>query len=326
MQNKPNLGSGPAEAGGRLCEAKPIPGYAGRDEARGTGGVGQMCKTKPNLGKMGYLDGDALGRPIVRHRLDASLRETKPIQFGLGEPGSRTAKDAKRTQSGRVSGENAQLAKGRLCETKPIPPTASEGQILCRKRVMVNWTNAELRQNKANPPRPRVGRGLGDEMRLCKTKPICTHREESVGQAPPYTRAQSRQTNPIRPSLQARSLERENVRNEPNWDGCRAGTPNPRRVNDAKQSQPRAGWDNWGTMPPREPIVRNKPSRNDAGLGGARATWGVGRVQTKPIAGGDGFPIILLLHPSNIPSRGPVYKQSQFCYLGPITERRQAAV
>jgi hypothetical protein len=49
----------------------------------------------------------------------------------------------------------------------------------------------------------------------CETKPICTRGEESVGQAPPYKRAQLRQTNPIRPGRAGQTgILGGNVRNK----------------------------------------------------------------------------------------------------------------
>jgi hypothetical protein len=71
--NKPNLGRGNAKGkwfvGKELWLSGP---------AKSTG------KTKPNLGRTGNLGDGAREEPIVRHRLDAPLRETNPIEKKFG--------------------------------------------------------------------------------------------------------------------------------------------------------------------------------------------------------------------------------------------------
>jgi hypothetical protein len=99
-------------------------------------------------------------------------------------------------------------------QTKPIPLERREGQVLCGKEVMVNWTCNRLRQNKANlsiadcgldtdlrrdapcglPPRTRAGRS-------CKTNPICL-RTGRQGRG----WSQSCKTNPILPPNRQRGL------------------------------------------------------------------------------------------------------------------------
>ncbi len=83
------------------------------------------------------------------------------------------------------------------------------------------WRAERLRRewnapNKANLPGAGETGGAGPTLRqdvvrdarptkseLCETKPIGTRAEESVGQAPPYKRAQLGQTKPIRPGRAA---------------------------------------------------------------------------------------------------------------------------
>ncbi len=71
--------------------------------------------------------------------------------------------------------------RGRSCKTKPIARSGAPRRCL----------DCALETD--------LSRGDGS----CKTNPICTRPEESVGQAPPYLWMQLRQTNPIRPGWQA---------------------------------------------------------------------------------------------------------------------------
>ncbi len=88
-------------------------------------------------------------------------------------------------------------AGARRRQTKPIarsgaprrcPPALREGQVVCRKEVMVNGTCNRRRQNKANlPARPQTGVGQGSQQRsrrsgvLRQTNPIPDGRD-----APPF--------------------------------------------------------------------------------------------------------------------------------------------
>jgi hypothetical protein len=78
-----------------------------------------MCETKPNLGRMGYLGDGASGRPIMRHRLDAPLRETKPIpRLRISDCGLPIGDHP---AAGRLpSGLPPRTRAGPLCKTKPI--------------------------------------------------------------------------------------------------------------------------------------------------------------------------------------------------------------
>ncbi len=219
-------------------------------------------------------------------------RKTNPIP-GRGE--ARGAWDAEQTC------ETNPICWSQLCKTNPIsarsrrrpfqsdahrakqsqsPPNQQEGQVLCGKGVMVNRTFHRLRQNKANfsmadwrqtgggttncakrtqSPAVPGGRGPGGRgawARLCKTNPISTQ-----------------------PGPQGRAI----VRNEPNWGGCQAGTPNPRRA---------------------EPCKTN-PIRGDVAWAGAWGARDVVAVQTNPISGaGPGGPSSPLDPPTSpLPSR-----------------------
>jgi hypothetical protein len=120
--------------------------------------------------------------------------------------------------------------------------------------------------------------GPGTEHRrhqTCKTNPICTHGEESVGQAPPSKWARVRQTNPVQPGRQTRrgsrkgkcakrtqsgpgteALAERNVRNEPT--SRRAGWPGALGAKNAKQTQFGQAGRQAGS-PARE-NVRNEPN------------------------------------------------------------------
>jgi hypothetical protein len=101
IQDGPAAGHLPARArAGGLYETKPIPGLAGRDE-------GQMRKTKPNVGRMGYLGEDARGKrakrtqfpgrsPVGRGYRDVgqgAIVRNKPNLAGRPEPGGRNMQD-----------------------------------------------------------------------------------------------------------------------------------------------------------------------------------------------------------------------------------------
>ena len=77
----------------------------------------------------------------------ASVCETKPISRGRAGMGE-----------GR-QGRQCRYHWAKACETKPIPPGRRDGQVLCGKRVMTNWTRKRRRQNKANSRTDRNGQG-----------------------------------------------------------------------------------------------------------------------------------------------------------------------
>jgi hypothetical protein len=75
---------------GQFCQTKPIPPV-------GRGAAGERCKTKPNLGALGYLGAGRAGpwpEPIRQNKAN------------LGKPGR-------------------QNRQGRLCQTKPILPAGT---------------------------------------------------------------------------------------------------------------------------------------------------------------------------------------------------------
>jgi hypothetical protein len=107
------------------------------------------------------------------------------------------------------------------------------------------------------------------------------------------------------------------VRNEPNLETCRAGTPNLPRANYAKQSQTWAGWDIWGTAHPERPIMQNEANFQIADCGprsqpGLTILW----IGDRPAAGRPLRPVASGL-------RGPVVQTNpigwrQSCETNPI--------
>jgi hypothetical protein len=91
-------GAAQVVSAGQFCQTKPIPPV-------GRGAEGERCKTKPNLGALGYLGAGRAGpspEPIVQNKAN------------LGKPGQ-------------------QNRQGRLCKTKPIrvPAALGEGRQGC---------------------------------------------------------------------------------------------------------------------------------------------------------------------------------------------------
>ena len=128
------------------------------------------------------------------------------------------------------------------------------------------------------------GPARSERGQICETNPICTRAEESVGQAPPYKRAQS----PNEPNSARRGGDAQPIRLS-----LRAGSTKKR----AKQSQFRAGP--GGTRPegqgPWRAIVRNEANSGwpQACAAGGIDTQEVGRgrptyeetCETNPISG-----------------------------------------
>jgi len=88
---------------------------------------GQMCQTKPNLGRLGQV-----GRG--RYRVERLRRKVER---------------AKQSQSWVAGSPRA----GRLRQTKPILPERPEKQVLSRKGFMVDSSCRRPGRNKANLPR-----------------------------------------------------------------------------------------------------------------------------------------------------------------------------
>jgi hypothetical protein len=133
-------GAAQVVSAGQFCQTKPIPPV-------GRGAEGERCKTKPNLGALGYLGAGRAGpspEPIVQNKAN------------LGKPGQ-------------------QNRQGRLCKTKPIrvPAALGEGRQGCPCR----WRDRVVQTKPICPG--RTGRAPGGgrkrcrrQTRTCKTKPI----------------------------------------------------------------------------------------------------------------------------------------------------------
>ncbi len=131
----------------RAKQSQSVPGQGRR--------WGQSCKTNPIPG-VGADRGKQTRFPVSRAAGNPRLCETKPIhprapKIGRGRPGSNCAK---RSQFHR---------------------TDREGQALCGKGVMVNWTRRRRRRNEPNSPmRPEMdaGRRSCCRSKMRKTNPI----------------------------------------------------------------------------------------------------------------------------------------------------------
>jgi hypothetical protein len=205
-----------------LCKTKPIPGGAGRlsltPRPSSLAPTKPIARNEPNLGQPGQ---GADGRKMQNEpNLAMASRHpgancAKRSQFGpaWAGPGTRRARDAKRTQFLPICrSRDRRSREGKLCETKPIAPEAPGRQVLCGERVMSSLTRRGSRQNKANFRPEGVPAGEGGPRRwrgsVCKTNPI------------------------------SQSLS--------------GGTPNLRRANHAKQSQTWADRGIWGTASPSQ--------------------------------------------------------------------------
>jgi hypothetical protein len=117
------------------------------------------------LGRMGHLgDGAPREVPIVRHRLDAPLRETKPIsavQRGTGIPSAALSGQALPVSLDHRQDADATVRPdgGKCAKQSQFPAGQKEGQNLGGKGLMVNRTFDRPRRNKANSGRSPVGRG-----------------------------------------------------------------------------------------------------------------------------------------------------------------------
>jgi hypothetical protein len=147
---------------------------------------GRVCKTKPNLGRMGYLEEGEPGK--------SQWCRTNPIPGGVGWNGvqrCRTRSNCATSPRCPASGNKANSSitdsggpavrrlglPGPVVQTNPIQPGA--GGVRSRGR-------REMR-NEPNSRRGRVGRGRRGVGRLCKTNPISTTGARSLrpGSKPP---------------------------------------------------------------------------------------------------------------------------------------------
>jgi hypothetical protein len=144
-------------------------------------------QNKAKLGRPGISGGRRAGEPIVRHRLDAPLRETNPIwPRGTGTPSASLSGRALPVDPNHGRDAHATLCRsgdrrsreGKLCETKPIP-----GEPGCRSR--------SIAPNKPNFG-PACGGGISTIplFQYSNPMPILRHRLD----------APLRETNPICPA------------------------------------------------------------------------------------------------------------------------------
>jgi hypothetical protein len=114
-------------------------------------------------------------------------------------------------------------AQSKRCETRPIPRQVLEG-----KGLMVHWSARRFRRNEPTSLRSNA-----------------QNKANLPGGAGQDGACRTRTPGSIVP-------------NKPNFSGSRAGPPNLRRADCAKQSQTWAEWDIWGMGRHGEPVVRNK--------------------------------------------------------------------
>ncbi len=200
VENKPNLAR-PGQrrvCDGERCETKPIPGGVGNPSPAPRPSAKGGCTNKANsrrskkkgkcfagnelwwighawaFGETKPIPGEARWDEARGTRDEAQMRQTNPIWSGRG------GRDAggRQTPPGHDGAKQSQF-----------PPALREGQVVCRKEVMVNGTCNRRRQNKANlPARPRTGMGQGSQQRsrrsgvLRQTNPICGSRDTPLFQ------------------------------------------------------------------------------------------------------------------------------------------------
>jgi hypothetical protein len=139
-------------AGGQSIMQNEPNSPAGREpRERATGGA--ACTNKPNL-----------GRPPGRPGPGGRNGQNEPNLAGRAGP--QRAKCAKQSQK---AGVGRQLYKqSQFCQSD------AKGQVLCRKRLMVNWTGRGPWRNKANSRSYGKGRGL--RAAVVQTNPISATR------------------------------------------------------------------------------------------------------------------------------------------------------
>jgi hypothetical protein len=166
VQNEANCRAVGREPRRLLCKTKPIcRGHPGM----GTGGWGRegprgrLCKTKPNLGRLGHLGDRASER--------GQWCKMNPISAQASRRGRPTVRNEPNSRRRRVGRDQGGERPGLSCETNPISGLpAGWGRPSAPNKA--NWAGP-IMQNEPNSRRGRVGGGLGDEGRLRKTKPIC---------------------------------------------------------------------------------------------------------------------------------------------------------
>jgi hypothetical protein len=187
---------GTAPRGGELCETKPIPGKAGRDEARGTWGEGLIMQNEPNSKRSlrckvsSVKSGKPGGQPSEGLLLQTSHLGSQTHNSAFGGPFT-------------LSAERRLPRGNRTKRTQFGPP----GPV---------WvTRARKMQNEPNSARPGPSRVPGGRKMRNKANS-------------PAVEGQSCETNPI--SLVGRGPRGRNAQNEPNFRRsfkCYAGEARP---------------------------------------------------------------------------------------------------
>jgi hypothetical protein len=144
------------------CAKRTQFGPSAREWARAAGAVeGEMCETNP-ISRVPQGPAGAIAQNKAKLGQD-------------GTSGGRCIREAdytKRSQSSRLP-IGDRLAAGRL--PRAVPPPARADQLRKTNPICPLRTGPPLGpivQNEPNSRQSRVGRGLGDEGRTCKTKPI----------------------------------------------------------------------------------------------------------------------------------------------------------
>jgi hypothetical protein len=169
----------PPSNANRAKQSQFPPGpWAGRSrQTKPISGAGARCA--PGTSRMTPHGVTTNARAIVRHRLDAPLRETKPNLGRMGHLGT------------------VPQGRGYRAKQSQFPPERRERQVPCREGVMVNRTGNTLRQNKANSRlrwEGRGQRGVGRGGKCAKQSQFRLHRP---GRGPRDMGRGRVQTNPI---------------------------------------------------------------------------------------------------------------------------------
>ncbi len=325
-RNKANFGIWLAGGWGSCAKQSQFPappgGMGSRDKGRGDSSLappacglsrGRLCKTKPS--NMSTEKQSQL-RPARRNRWGQPCPQTRSFAFGSPIHPTSGRNCAKRTQcawawrEGARAGQTGEGATtGReSCETKPN--LGGLGYLGPRARSFVQTNpipalmpirrsavpGGQIVRNKANSRRRRVGQGLGDDGRLCKTKPISQSRPGRPWYWDPKRdrsrlgRAPTGETEPV--GTRTHSWARRPCYGMPcGVTTNRASAPNKPNFGESERE-------------PRGAIVQNKANVRRAPSNGRGAASRPSRCrraracETNPISGGQGFP---LFHHSSIP-------------------------
>ncbi len=171
------IGDKPAARGppGRLCKTKPIPAVPGGARPVGRAGISykQTQFRRPRNPATIPLFHPSSGDGACRvGRAPAGRGSCQQSRFGETGAGPIHPPKAIRRVGRGPGDEGRRWGTCGVVQTKPIAWGHAKRQVLCGKRVMVNWTGKRLRRNKPNSRRCRAGRGLRDAGRgSCTNEP-----------------------------------------------------------------------------------------------------------------------------------------------------------